>query len=122
MDCIVKFNDESYWEWGDWEEPYIRAVLEHANINAAEVYAEEVDDYEQMKLWVKELDKDSGEYIKKKYYIHFFEECAIQGCLMFAHFLWQVNDCDMTLIDQGIYQIFQRDDDSRYCLLIAEET
>jgi hypothetical protein len=122
MDIIMTFNDDCEWEWGDWEEPYIKAIFEHANIKAAEIYAEDVDDYEQMNLLVKELDTDSGEYIEQAYAIRFFEDCVIQGCLMFAHFLWKVDDCDMTLIDQGIYQIHRREDGTRYCLLLAEET
>lgn len=118
----ITFNHESEWSWGDWEEPYIKAIFEHAEIKATEIYAEDVEDYEQIILWVKELDPNSGELDEKKYYIRFFEECAISGCLMFAHFLWEVDNCNMTLIDQGIYQVHRRDDGTRYCLLIAEET
>lgn len=121
MDIIVNFSDESIWEWSDWEETYIKAIFDHANIKAVEIYAEDVDDYEQMNLLVRELDTDSGECIEKKYAIRFFEDCAIRGCRMFAHFLWEVDGCDMTLIDQAIYQIHRREDGNYDCLLLAEE-
>lgn len=120
MDIIMTFNDDCEWEWGDWEEPYIKAIFEHANIKAIEIYAEGVDDDEQMNLLVKEFDADSGEYIEQEYAIRYFEDCAIRDCLMFAHFLWRVEGYHMTLIDQGIYQIHRRDDGTRYCILLDE--
>ena len=86
-----------------------------------EISAEEVDDYEQMNLLVKEKDCDSGEYTEKEYAVRFFEDCAIRGCRMFAHFLWQVDGCHMTLIDQAIFQIHRRDNGSYYCIVLAEE-
>lgn len=122
MDMIVKFNDESFWERGDWEEPYIRAVFAHANIQAAEIFVEDVTDNEEINLCVKELDPASGKHITKKYDLRFWEETAAYGYLMFAHFLWAVDGYHMTLIDQGIYQMHRRNDGTYNCLCIAEET
>ena len=122
MDMIVKFNDESFWEWGDWEEPYIKAVFAHANIQVAEIYAADVEDDEEMTLCVKELDPASGKHISKQYALRYFEETVTVGYLMFAHFLWVVDGCNMTLIDQGIYQMHRRNDGTYSCLCIAEET
>ena len=116
----ITFNNE--YEWGDWEELYIKEVLKHAKVNATKIYVRNIEDDEQINIWVTELDASSGEHIKQKYAIRFFEDSAITGCLMFAHFLWKVDGYDMTLLDQAIYQIHRRNDDTRFCLLLAEET
>ena len=124
MDAIVKFNNdrsEFDYEWSPWMETYFREIFDHANINAKEIYAEEYEEYEQIDLLVKEVDANSGEIVEKRYALRLFEECVIRGCLMFAHFLWEVDGCDMTLIDQAIYQIHRREDDTYFCLLLAEE-
>lgn len=117
----ITFNDECYWEWEEWMETYIREVLGHAKVEAKEIYAEDVEDDEQINLCVKELDAANGEHSEKKYAIRFFEDCAVCGCRMFAHFLWQVDGYNMKLIDQAIYQIHQRENGTYYCLLLAEE-
>ena len=121
METIVTLNDESEWYWDEWTETYVKTVFDHAKISAVEIYAEDVDEYEEMILRVKELDVVSGETIEKEYALRFFEDCAIRGCRMLAHFLWLVEGCDMTLIDQAIYQIHRRDDGTYFCLLLAEE-
>lgn len=123
MEAIVRFNDdrsEFDCEWCPWMEIYLKEIFEHAKINALEIYAVEYKECDEINLRVKELDETSGECVEKEYDIHFFEDSAIRGCLMFAHFLWEVDGCDMTLIDQGIYQIHRREDDTYFCLLLAE--
>lgn len=124
METIVKFNNdrnEFDYEWSPWMEVYFREIFKHAKINAVEIYAVEYEEYDEISLLVKELDEASGKCIEKEYSLHLFEECAICGCLMFAHFLWEVNGCDMTLIDQAIYQIHRRFEEDCFCLLLTEE-
>lgn len=116
----ITFNNEC--GWGDWEEPYIKEVLKHAKVNAVKIYVRNIEDDEQINILVTELDASSGEHIKQEYAIRFFEESAITGCLMFAHFLWKVDGYNMTLVDQAIYQIHRRNDGTRFCLLLAEES
>lgn len=122
MNITVKFNDDSEWNWSWWEEPLMKAVFEHAQIEAIEIYAEEVEDYEHMTLFVKEKNPASGKCVKREYALRFFEDCAIENCRMFAYFLWKVRGGNMKLIDQGIYQIRRKDDGTYKCLCIAEET
>lgn len=92
----------------------------HAKINAIEIHALEYEEYDEIEFLVTELDEASGECVEKEYTLHFFEDCAISGCLMFAHFLWEVNGSDMTLIDQAIYQVHRRFEEDCFCLLLAE--
>ena len=123
MDAIVKFNNdrnEFDYEWSPWMEIYFKEIFRHAKINAIEIYAVEYEEYDEISFLVKELDETSGECIEKEYSLHLFEDCAISGCLMFAHFLWEIDGSDMTLIDQAIYQIHQRDTAECFCLLLAE--
>ena len=123
MEAIVKFNDdrnEFDYEWSPWMEAYFREIFEHAKINATEIFADEYEECDEIYLWVKQLDEESGECIEKRYLLHFFEECAICGCLMFAHFLWEIDEGDMTLIDQAIYQIHRHLEKDCFCLLLAE--
>ena len=108
-------------EWEDWMEVFIETVLEHANIKASEIYVEDIYDDEVIDLWVDEYDAEGNACVENHYSLHFFEDCAIRGCLMFAHFLWKVEGCDLKLIDQAIYQIHKREDGTRYCVLLAEE-
>lgn len=121
MEAIVKLNEECEWSWEDWHTTYLKEVFAHANIQAVEIYADDVDDYEQINLYVKEINTTRGNCIGTKYALRFFEDYAIQGCAMLAHFLWKVNGCDMELVDQAIYQIFKKDNGSYNCLVIAEE-
>lgn len=124
METIVKFNndrDEFDYSWYPWMEVYFKEIFKHAKINAIEIYAAEYEEYDEITLFVKELDVASGECIEKEYSLHLFEECGMSKCLMFAHFLWEVNGCDMTLVDQAIYQIHRRAEKDCFCLLLAEE-
>ena len=123
MEAVVKFNDdrnEFDYEWSPWMEVYFREIFKHAKINAVEIYAAEYEEYDEISLLVQELDENSGECIEKEYSLHLFEDCAVRGCLMFAHFLWEVDGCDMTLIDQAIYQIHRHLEEDCFCLLLAE--
>lgn len=123
-DILITFDDDCEWSGSDVLEAYIKEVFVHAKIPATEIRVGEVryDNGEEAELLVKEWNESCGMLIEKEYTIHLFEDCAISGCWMFAHFLWEVDGCDMTLIDQAIYQVFKKDNGKYNCLCIAEET
>ena len=123
MDVTVTLNEESEWSWYYCTEAHLKAVFEHAGISATEIYANDVEDYEQMELWVKEIDPASGAIVENEYCLRFWRDEAMQDCVMMAHFLWKVEEnANLTLIDQGIYQMSRQEDGTYLCLCIAEET
>lgn len=124
MGMIVEFSDDCEWKGCELLEAYIKETFAHAKINAVEIYVGDVDydNGEEAELFVKELAEPSGEFVEKEYRIHLFEDCAIRDCWMFAHFLWEVDDCGILLIDQAIYQVTKEADGEYYFLCIAEET
>lgn len=123
-DVLITFDDYCEWNGSELLEAYIKEIFAHAKIIATEISVENIryDNGEEATLLVKELDEASGVLIEKEYCVHLFEDCATTECYMFAHFLWQVDDCDLTLIDQAIYQVFPKGQGKYTCLCIAEET
>ena len=101
---MVVFNKECEWAWSKWEELLIEVVLEHANIKAEKIYAEDMDN-EEITVRVKEMNVESGECMENTYIIRYFEDTAIRECFMFAYFFYLLEEYDMTLLDNGAYQI-----------------
>ena len=101
---MIRFNRECGWAWSEWEDSMVLVVLEHADINTEDIYVESMDN-EEITLFVKERILDGCESTTSKYIIRYFEDTAICECLMFAYFFYSVEGSDMTLLDNGAYQI-----------------
>lgn len=114
---MIIFNRKSDWAWSRWEEALIKVVLEHANIKTEEIYAEDMD-CEEITLRVTETDLLSGKHTENKYIIRYFEDTAICDCLMFAYFFYLVEGADMTMLDNGAYQIRDVDGHLKYLRLV----
>ena len=110
---MVIFNDEFEWEY-DWVEAFSKAVLEHANIKATEIYAEEMDE-DYITLWVTEQDAASSECIAVQYLLYYVDAVeSLHRNLLFFYILYQPEGDYSTVRDYGAYQI-ERNNGVCYC-------
>ena len=101
---MMRFINECDWEWNEWDETLVKVVLEHADVRAFEVRVEDMD-YEEISIRVVETERANGKHMENRYIIRYFEDTAIRGCFMFAYFFYRVEGADMTMLDNGAYQI-----------------
>lgn len=97
------FNSECGWE--DWVEAFVETVLEHAKIEAAEIYAEDMDE-DYIHLRVKGLDTTNGEDIDTKYLLYYLDAVeSLHVNLLFFYILYHPEGDYSTVRDYGAFQI-----------------
>lgn len=116
-DILITFNDESEWEWSDWEEAFIKAVLEHAGIKAVEIYADDKDE-DYISLRVKEIDAANETLFENKYLLYYVDAVeALHIDLLFFYILYQPKGDYSTTRDYGAFLIIRENDGCHCCTL-----
>lgn len=101
------FNSEC--EWGDWVGAFIAAVLRQAKIEAAELYAEDMDE-DYIYLRVKGVDTANGEHIDTKYLLYYLEAVeSLHINLLFFYILYHPEGDYSTVRDYGAFQIVREE-------------
>ena len=106
---MINFNNGCDWGWEDWVESYIHAVLEHANIKAEEIYAEDMDE-DNIYIYVKELDSVTNALIENEYCIHYVDDAESMIGLTFFYTLFRREDDGyLYLKGYGAYRVERAD-------------
>ena len=118
---MIIFNDDCEWGWEDWVGSYIHAVLEHANIKAIDIFAEDMDE-DNIYFRATELDTASKKHIENEYCIHYVDDAESMVGLTFFYTLFQrEEDGYLYLKNYGGYKVV-RYDGGCHCISLGDLT